>query len=284
MKRVLLSWSSGKDSAWTLHVLRRRGEYEIAGLLTTINEAADRVAMHAVRRTLLETQAAAAGLPLWMLPLPSPCSNEVYEHVMAEACQRAVAQKIDAIAFGDLFLADIRAYRERQLQGTRLEPIFPLWHVPTDQLAREMIGGGLRARLTCVDTRVLSPDFSGREFDAQLLDDLPPTVDPCGERGEFHTFCYAGPMFSRALSVSRGELVMRDGFAFCDLLECEPRINTDEHGSRKGIRGLTPDLQSEICNLKSSKSAFIRANPRLAFPSFLSVVNLSHARCNQRSR
>ena len=230
MKRVLLSWSSGKDSAWTLHVLRRRGEYEIAGLLTTINEAADRVAMHAVRRTLLEAQAAAAGLALWMLPLPSPCSNEVYEHVMAEACQRAVAQKIDAIAFGDLFLADIRAYRERQLQGTRLEPIFPLWQVPTDQLAREMSAGGLRARLTCVDTRVLSPDFSGREFDAQLLDDLPPTVDPCGERGEFHTFCYAGPMFSRAISVACGELVLRDGFAFCDLLEEEkslPLMNAD---------------------------------------------------------
>jgi uncharacterized protein (TIGR00290 family) len=219
MKRALLSWSSGKDSAWGLHVLRQRGEYEIVGLLTTINDAADRVAMHGVRRSLLEAQAAAAGLALWVLPLPWPCSNEAYEQIMAAACSRAVAQGIEAIAFGDLFLRDVRAYREQQLIATGLKPIFPLWAIPTDQLAREMIARGLRARLTCVDTRVLSPDYAGREFDAQLLLDLPPSIDRCGERGEFHTFCYSGPMFSRSIPVSCGELVTRDGFAFRDLLE-----------------------------------------------------------------
>jgi uncharacterized protein (TIGR00290 family) len=216
MKRVLLSWSSGKDSAWTLHVLRRDPAIEICGLLTTLNSEFERVAMHGVRRALLEAQAAAAGLPLWIVPLPWPCPNEVYEQRMAETCQRAVAEKIDAVAFGDLFLEDVRAYRVRQLAPTGLEPLFPLWQIPTDALAREMIAGGLRARLSCVDTKQLPAHFAGREFDPEMLRDLPPSADPCGERGEFHTCVYAGPMFSDPLPITTGEVVTRDGFTFAD--------------------------------------------------------------------
>ncbi len=212
MKRVLLSWSSGKDSAWTLHVLRRDPSIELCGLLTTLNAEFDRVAMHGVRRTVLEAQAAAAHLPLWIVPLPWPCPNEVYEQRMAEACQRAIAENIDAVAFGDLFLEDVRAYRERQLAPTGLEPLFPLWQIPTDALARDMIAGGLRARLSCVDTKQLPASFAGREFDSDLLRDLPPGADPCGERGEFHTCVYAGPMFSAPLELATGEVVTRDGF------------------------------------------------------------------------
>src|SRR5215471_13547101 len=168
MKRALLSWSSGKDSAWSLHALSQQREYEVAGLLNTINAAADRVAMHAVRRELVEAQAASAGLPLWTLLLPWPCSNTDYERIMREACGRAVAEGITAIAFGDLFLEEIRAYREKQLQSTGLQPLFPLWRLPTRQLAEDMIAAGLRARLTCVDPKVLPPEFAGREFDTQL--------------------------------------------------------------------------------------------------------------------
>jgi uncharacterized protein (TIGR00290 family) len=220
-KRVLLSWSSGKDSAWTLHVLRQRPDLEIAGLLTTVNAAFDRVAMHSTRRSVLEMQAHAVGLPLITIPLPWPCPNEEYERIMAAACRDALAQRITAIAFGDLFLQDIRAYRERQLQGTGLEPLFPLWQIPTDQLALCMVDGGLRAKLVCVDPAKLSPEFAGREFDDRLLSDLPPTVDPCGENGEFHTCVYAGPMFDQAIPVMTGERVLRDGFWFCDVLPAE---------------------------------------------------------------
>ena len=216
MKRVLLSWSSGKDSAWTLHMLRRDPSIEICGLLTTLNAEFDRVAMHGVRRTVLEAQAAAAALPLWMVPLPWPCSNEIYEQRMTEACERAIAKKIDAVAFGDLFLEDVRAYRERQLAPTGLEPLFPLWQIPTDKLAHDMIAGGLRARLSCVDTKQLPASFAGREFDESLLRDLPLGADPCGERGEFHTCVYDGPMFSAPLPITNGEIVTRDGFAFAD--------------------------------------------------------------------
>ncbi|MGB8029062.1 MAG: ATP-binding protein [Terracidiphilus sp.] len=216
MKRVLLSWSSGKDSAWTLHVLRRDPSIEICGLLTTLNSAFDRVAMHGVRRAVLEAQAAAAGLPLWIVPLPWLCPNEIYEQRMAETCARAVAEKIDAVAFGDLFLEDVRAYRIKQLAPTGLEPLFPLWKIPTDALALEMITGGLRARLSCVDTKQIPAVFAGREFDLDLLRDLPPEADPCGERGEFHTCVYAGPMFSAPLPVATGEVVTRDGFTFAD--------------------------------------------------------------------
>jgi uncharacterized protein (TIGR00290 family) len=215
-KRVLLSWSSGKDSAWTLHVLRRDPAIELCGLITTLNAEFDRVAMHGVRRAVLEAQAAAAGLPLWIVPLPWPCSNEIYEQRMAELCQRAIHEKVEAVAFGDLFLEDVRAYRERQLAPTGLEPLFPLWQIPTDALAREMIAGGLRARLSCVDPKKLPATFAGREFDLDLLRDLPPGTDPCGERGEFHTCVYAGPMFSAPLPIATGEIVTRDGFSFAD--------------------------------------------------------------------
>ena len=219
MKRVLLSWSSGKDSAWSLHVLRQMADVEVVGLLTTVNQAAQRVAMHGVRRSLLERQASAAGLPLTVLDLPWPCSNEQYEAIMAAACKNAVGCGIQAVAFGDLFLRDIREYREKQLQGTRLEPLFPLWDIPTDQLAREMMDSGLRARLTCVDLKKLPTALAGREWDEALVSDLPSGTDPCGENGEFHTFCYAAPAFSRNIPVSTGEVVVRDGFAFADLTE-----------------------------------------------------------------
>jgi uncharacterized protein (TIGR00290 family) len=217
MKRILLSWSSGKDSAWSLHVLRQRGEYEVVGLLTTFNQVADRVAMHAVRRELVERQAAAVGLPLWAVPLPWPCSNEQYERLMAETCAKAVGDGIEGVAFGDLFLEDVRAYREKQLKGTGLEPVFPVWGMPTRELAREMIAAGVRAKLTCVDTEKLDRAFVGREFDERLLRDLPEEIDPCGERGEFHSFLYAGPMLNAVLPVVVGEIVVRDQFVFADI-------------------------------------------------------------------
>jgi len=217
MKKILLSWSSGKDSAWSLNILRQQGNCEIAGLVTTINSAFDRVAMHSSRRTLVEMQAAAAGLPLIAVPLPWPCSNSDYECAMKTVCDRAVAEGVQGIAFGDLFLEDIRAYREKQLQDTGLEPLFPLWQLPTDQLARDMIRGGLRAKLVCIDPKKLAPEFAGRDFDEQLLKDFPAGVDPCGENGEFHSFVYAGPMFSREIPVSLGERVQRDGFWYADL-------------------------------------------------------------------
>jgi uncharacterized protein (TIGR00290 family) len=223
--KVLLAWSSGKDSAWTLHALSRRADVEVAGLLTTVNAAYDRVAMHGVRRTLLEEQARAAGLPLWPVPIPSPCPNEVYEAAMAAVLRRARDEGVEAVAFGDLFLEDVRRYRERQMAGTGLELLFPLWGRPTAALAEEMLDGGLRARLTCVDPRALAPGFAGREFDRALLAELPPAVDPCGENGEFHTFAWAGPMFTRPVRVRAGEVVTRDGFVFADLLP-EPEVVT----------------------------------------------------------
>jgi uncharacterized protein (TIGR00290 family) len=216
--RVALSWSSGKDSAWSLHLLRQDAAIEVVSLITTLNEAFDRVAMHSVRRRLLEQQAEAAGLPLWAVPLPWPCSNEQYESRMREVCARAITEGVEAIAFGDLFLADIRAYRERQLAGTGLEPLFPVWQLPTAQLARDMIAAGIRAKLTCVDPQRLSPDFAGRDFDERFLTELPPGVDPCGENGEFHTFVSDGPMFRHPIPVRTGEIVERDGFVFADLM------------------------------------------------------------------
>ncbi|HEY4010698.1 MAG TPA: ATP-binding protein [Acidobacteriaceae bacterium] len=222
-KRVLLSWSGGKDSAWTLHLLRQDPQIEVAGLLTTINTHFGRVAMHGFREQLLREQAEAAGLPLWPVPLPWPCSKDQYEAAMSAACAHAITERIDAVAFGDLFLEDIRAYREAKLAPTGLEPLFPCWQIPTDQLAREMIAAGLRAHLVCVDPRHLDASFAGRLFDASLLADLPASADPCGERGEFHTFVSAGPMFahgggSRSIEVRRGETVERDGFVYADLV------------------------------------------------------------------
>ena len=218
MRRVALSWSSGKDSAWSLHLLKQDPQVEVVALLTTLNEEFDRVAMHAVRRDLLEAQARAAGLPLWTIPLPWPCTNQEYESRMRAACDRALAERVQAIAFGDLFLTDIRAYREKQLAGTGIEPIFPVWEIPTRQLAHDMIASGLRAKLTCVDPRALDRRFAGRDFDTSLLADLPPSVDPCGENGEFHTFVYAGPMFQHPIPTAPGEVVDRDGFVFADLI------------------------------------------------------------------
>lgn len=224
MKRVLLSWSSGKDSAWALQVLRHNPSIEVMGLLTTLNEEFQRVAMHGTRRAVLEAQARAAGLPLWVVPLPWPCSNEIYEERMREACDRAIRENVDAIAFGDLFLHDVRDYRVRQLAPTGLEPLFPLWEIPTDRLAREMIAGGLRARLACVDTKQLPASFAGREFDAALLSELPAAADPCGERGEFHTCVYAGPMFTAPIPLESGEIVDRDGFVYADFVERAPAL------------------------------------------------------------
>jgi len=217
-KPILLSWSGGKDSAWSLHLLRNDPKYEVVGLLTTVNEHFGRVAMHGFRESLLDLQAEAAGLPLWKIPLPWPCSNEFYEAAMAEACERAVAEGIQGIAFGDLFLEDIRAYRTAKLAPTGLEPVFPCWLIPTDQLAREMIAAGLRTHLVCIDPRHLDRSFAGRLFDNGLLADLPASVDPCGERGEFHTFVSAGPMFSVSINVTPGETVERDNFIYADLL------------------------------------------------------------------
>ena len=217
-EKTLLSWSSGKDSAWALQVLRSDPQLEVVGLLTTINEQFARVAMHAVRVELLRAQAAAVGLPLLEVGLPWPCSNAQYEAAMAVAVAQARASGISVMAFGDLFLEDIRQYRVKKLEGTGLRPVFPLWALPTDQLARTMIDGGLRARLTCVDPRQLAASFAGREFDAALLSDLPPDVDRCGERGEFHSFAYAGPMFQHPVPIQAGEVVERDGFVFADLM------------------------------------------------------------------
>jgi uncharacterized protein (TIGR00290 family) len=218
MKRVALSWSSGKDSSWALHVLRQSHELEVVALITTFNCMFDRVAMHAVRRRLVNQQAQRVGLPLWPIDLPWPCSNAEYEAIMTGVLEQAVAQDIHAIAFGDLFLEDIRAYREKQLQGTRLEPLFPIWGLSTAALARDMIAGGVKAKLTCVDPRKLDPSYAGRDFDAAMLDQLPPSVDPCGENGEFHTFAFDAPVFSSPIEITPGEVIERDGFVFADFL------------------------------------------------------------------
>lgn len=215
--KAWLSWSSGKDSAWALHMLRTRGDVTVVGILTTLNQAAGRVAMHAVREELLDAQAEAVGLPLVKISLPHPCSNEIYQEAMGGAIARARAAGITHMAFGDLFLEDVRRYRETMLAGTGIEPLFPLWGQPTESLAGRMVAAGLRARLTCVDPKQLSAAFAGRAFDEQLLEDLPDGVDPCGERGEFHTFAHAGPMFDRPIPIRTGDVVTRDGFVFADL-------------------------------------------------------------------
>jgi uncharacterized protein (TIGR00290 family) len=219
--RALLSWSSGKDSAHALHVLRQDAAVEVVGLLTTVNAAANRVAMHAVRRVLLDAQAEAVGLPLLVVPLPFPCPNDVYEAAMAQALAEARERGIEAVAFGDLFLADVRRYREERMAGTGLVPLFPLWGRPTRELALEMLAAGLHARITCLDPRVMPAALAGREFDRELLEALPAGVDPCGENGEFHTFAWDGPAFARPLLVRGGEVVTRDGFVYADLLPAE---------------------------------------------------------------
>lgn len=218
VRKVVLSWSSGKDSAWMLHLLRQQPSIQVVALLTTFNSEADRVAMHAVRRALVEAQAERTGIPLWAVELPWPCSNLEYEERMRGACERAKAEGITAVAFGDLFLQDVRDYRVRQLQGSGLEPLFPLWQIPTQQLSREMIAAGVKAKITCVDPSKLAKSFAGGDYDLPLLQALPAGVDPCGENGEFHTFVYDAPVFSRPIAVRSGEVVERDGFVFADLL------------------------------------------------------------------
>ena len=216
--KILLSWSSGKDSAWTLHVLRRDRIGEVAGLLTSTNETAGRVSMHGVREEILRAQADAAGLPLYMVPLPWPCTNAIYEARMAEVVQRVVAEGFTHVAFGDLFLEGVRSYREDNLRGTGLTPLFPLWGQATPALAREMIAGGLKARIATLDPKVMRRELIGAEYDEALLARLPPTVDPCGERGEFHTCVLDGPMFSTPVEITTGEVVEREGFVYGDLL------------------------------------------------------------------
>ena len=218
VSRAVLSWSSGKDSAYALAELRRLPDVEVVGLVTTVNAEADRVAMHAVRRELLELQAEAVGLPLWTVDIPWPCANEQYEAAMATAVERARTAGVTQMAFGDLFLADVRAYRESRLAGTGITPVFPLWGRDTRQLAEEMVAAGTRATLTCVDPAQLDAGFAGSEFDAALLERMPAGCDPCGERGEFHTFAWDGPAFRYPLRVSVGEVVARDGFVFADVV------------------------------------------------------------------
>jgi uncharacterized protein (TIGR00290 family) len=219
--KAWLAWSSGKDSAWALHTVRRAGDFDVVALLTTVNHTHKRVAMHAVRESLLEMQAAAAGLPLVKVPIPSPCSNEFYEQAMSEAMVRARDNGVKHMIFGDLFLEDIRAYREKHLADCGMAPVFPLWRKDTRQLAQEMLSGGLSAYLTCVDPRRMDRTFAGRRFDAELLREIPNQVDPCGENGEFHTFASAGPMFQKEIPVAAGEIVEREGFVFADLLPRE---------------------------------------------------------------
>jgi uncharacterized protein (TIGR00290 family) len=218
LKKVLLSWSSGKDSAWTLYRLQQSSDFEPVGLFTTVNEAADRVAMHGVRRSLLLQQAARVGLPMDVIGLPHPCSNAQYEAALNGYLATLQERDVDGIAFGDLFLADVREYRERRFRDAGFELLFPIWGEDTTKLARTMVDAGLRARVSCVDPGQLAGTLAGREFDAEFLDALPDSVDPCGENGEFHTFVFAGPMFATCIAVSVGETLTRDGFVYTDLL------------------------------------------------------------------
>ncbi len=215
--KVLLSWSTGKDSAWALYALHQSNHWDIAGLVTTVNTAFGRVSMHGVREELLEQQAQAAGIPLWKVPIPYPCPNEVYESAMRELILRAKEAGVTHIAFGDLFLQDVRDYRERQLAGTGITPVFPLWGINTTELAHDMIASGLRAVVTCLDPRQIPASLIGHEFDEAFLRKLPPSADPCGENGEYHTFCYDGPMLAQPIPVRTGEVVERDGFVYVDV-------------------------------------------------------------------
>ena len=216
--KTLIAWSSGKDSAWALHEVRRAGDYDVVGALTTVTDAFARVSMHGVREEVLQAQLAAAELPAIIVRIPYPCPNETYEARMAQALAGAKAEGITHIIFGDLFLEDVRAYRVEKLAGTGITPIFPLWQRPTDRLAREMIAGGLETYLATVDLKKLPAAFAGRKFDQALLADFPPGIDPCGENGEFHSCVVAGPMFKRRIAVMVGETIERDGFAYADLV------------------------------------------------------------------
>ncbi len=217
-KRTLLSWSSGKDSAWALHILRQQPDMEVAGLFCTINQEFQRVAMHAVRTELVRQQAQNAGLPIQLIPIPHPCSDAEYGTVMKSFVGPAKQQEIDCFAFGDIFLEDIRRYRETNLADSGIAPIFPLWGMATEKLSREMVSSGLRAIITCVDPKHLPADFAGQEFGEAFLERIPAGIDPCGENGEFHTFAFDGPMFKKPVNIAIGETVSRDGFIFTDLL------------------------------------------------------------------
>jgi uncharacterized protein (TIGR00290 family) len=217
--KALIAWSSGKDSAWALHEIRRAGDCDIVGALTTVTETFQRVSMHGVREQILFAQHNAIGLPSVIVPIPYPCPNEVYEARMAAALDEAKRAGVTRIIFGDLFLEDVRAYREQKLAGTGITPVFPLWQRPTAALAREMIAAGVETYLVCVDLKQLPQSFAGRRFDQTLLADLPASADPCGENGEFHSCVVAGSMFSRRIDVTVGETIERDGFAYTDLLQ-----------------------------------------------------------------
>ena len=222
-RKTLLSWSSGKDSAWALKVLRQRSDVEVVGLMTTINQLYQRISIHAVRLELLRLQAEALGLPLHLIDLPSPCTNTQYESAMEKFIAESKREGIECLAFGDLFLEDIKQYREAKLSGTGITPLFPIWRMPTDKLAAEMISGGLRAVITCVDPAKLPAGFAGREFNHEFLSALPKDVDPCGERGEFHTFAFAGPVFKAPLAIEVGEVTQRDAFVYADVLPASAR-------------------------------------------------------------
>jgi uncharacterized protein (TIGR00290 family) len=229
--KTWISWSSGKDSAFALNELRKQGQYEITGLLTTVNETFERVAMHSVRETLLIRQAEELGLPLHRIKIPHPCSNEIYEKQMHKAILEAKKQGVTHMMFGDLFLEDIRQYRERMLEPNGITPIFPIWQRPTNVLAQEMIASGFKAVVTCIDPKQLPASFAGRRFDQTFLNDLPKEVDPCGERGEFHTFVYAGPVFQNPINIKVGEIIEREGFIFTDINSVE-----DEKSNKMGHR------------------------------------------------
>ncbi|HZP70132.1 MAG TPA: ATP-binding protein [Pseudolabrys sp.] len=216
--KALIAWSSGKDSAWALHETRRAGQFEIVGALTTVTDTFRRVSMHGVREELLHVQLDAAGLRPVVIHIPFPCPNEIYEQKMAAAMAAARSSGVTHVIFGDLFLEDVRAYRERQLAGTGITPVFPLWGRPTPALANEMIGAGVKAHICTVDLSKMPATFAGRQFDSTLIDALPPGVDPCGENGEFHSFVTGGPMLSREIAVRTGETVRRDGFAYAELI------------------------------------------------------------------
>ena len=229
--KALIAWSSGKDSAWALHEVRRAGDYDVVGALTTVTETFQRVSMHGVREEILFAQHEAIGLPSVIVPIPYPCPNEVYEARMAAALDEAKRAGVTHVIFGDLFLEDVRAYREQKLAGTGIAPLFPLWRRPTDALAREMIAAGVETYLVCVDLKQLPKSFAGRRFDAALLAELPASADPCGEKGEFHSCVVAGPMFDRRIDVTVGETIERDGFAYTDLLSLLPASRASSEAS-----------------------------------------------------
>jgi len=221
-RKTLMSWSSGKDSAWALHQLQQDPTIEVTGLFCTITGEFKRATMHAVRVELLKQQAQSIGLPLELIEIPYPCSNDAYGEIMGKFIEKAKQANIQCIAFGDLFLEDVRNYRQEKLAGTDIEPIFPLWNIPTNELAQQMLDGGLKTVITCVDPKQISKDFVGREYCQSFLNDLPQTADPCGEKGEFHSFVFDGPMFNHPIDISLGEVVERDGFIFIDVTQNLP--------------------------------------------------------------